>query len=253
MLLSQVRTTQGEEALRVRRREDYRRNALEFLEKTFPDDMATCSLSEKNTFIEFAYTAALRRDLRRERDLLQYLSVTVYWGIAFETDPQHRPALVWAGWLNKDGSFRKTGDFDALFAAVNRWSRLTQCECENGSDLLKRVRRAMEAGDNVESTAGIRRLLSDIWPDRMGVLSDDAQNAIIDTALQHARELKVKGRDMILYSALGIHLGYWFHNDPHYADLGRILRMTGSETDRRVALGKAILDRWRRPEEDKND
>lgn len=244
MLLSQVKTSQGQDAVIAERRASYTQKAIAFLNKTFHDDMALCPPDQQLRLVKLAYSAASKRGLMRERDHLQYLSICVYWGVAFDTDPQHRPAMIRAGWLKADGALRASTDFDALLAAVNHWLCLTQCDCDDGPDVVARLRHAMIAGDAFRTTSQAQQILQDVWPDRFGVLSPQIRDAATHAGLEQASVLGLRGGDAILYAALAIHFGYWFHSDPHYSDLGAALRSEGSDADRRLALAHAIKTRW---------
>lgn len=243
MLLSQVKIPAGEAAVLDERRSAYMHTALAYLNKQFATSMLFCSSADQEALVRLAYDGATRRGFLRERDHLRYLCASMYLGVGFESDPQHRSSLVRAGWLQPNGALRQSGDFDALFALVNHWLSLTACDCRDGSHLITKLRNAVAVGETASSTTSVRRLLEEVWPDRMEVLKVPDRDAVARTGLEQAARFGLRGGDAVLCAALGVHLGYWFHSDPQYPDLGAALRKDGTAEDRRLALADAISQR----------
>lgn len=217
MLVSKVLSESGKDALRQERVADYEDRALGYLKETFPEHHARHGADIELALIRSAYGTAKRRGIKRIRDHLQYLAITVYLGAGFERNPLHRHAIRRAGWLSADGTALRISSFDMLFAWAGRWQELTALDTEPwpAAILHEEVLRLGAWPDEPAILDSLRA----IWPNRTMAANPPDLLDFVRESQAFATSLALPQNETVFLTTAALHLGSRFPQDPRYQPL----------------------------------
>ncbi|WP_147436003.1 hypothetical protein [Litoreibacter meonggei] len=196
---------------------DYEQRALGYLKTTFPLHHQLHGNDTELALVRATYQTARRRGIKRIRDHLQYLGLTVYLGAGFERNPLHLHPVRRAGWLAPDGTAHRISNFDMLFAWAERWQELTALDCEEwpSQSLYDEVLRLGAWPDE----RAVYEALCTIWPNRtMAVPQPDLLDFIRETQA-FAQSMALPQEETILWITAALQLGSRFAQDPRYQPL----------------------------------
>lgn len=217
MFVTKVLSERGTEALMQERVADYEARALNYLKSTFPGHHKRHGADTEFALVRYAYSTARRRGIKRIRDHLQYLGLTVYFGAGFERNPLHHHAVRRAGWLGPDGSAQRISSFDMLFAWAERWQDLTALDCETWpTETLHDETLRLGAWPDER---GVLQSLSAIWPNRTMAVPQSHLLDFIRETQAFANSMALPQEEALLWSAAALHLGSRFPQDPRYKPL----------------------------------
>ena len=217
MLVSKVLSESGKDALMKERVADYEQRALEYLTTTFPEHHKLHGAETELALIRSAYGIARRRGVKRIRDHLQYLALTIHFGVGFERNPLHMHQIRRAGWLTSDGTIRRISSFDLMFAWAEKWQELAE---------LDRTPQPVEVLHNEVLRLGAwpdERAIFDslwvIWPNRTMATPRQYLQEFIRESQAYSASMNLPHEETVLWSAAALHLGSRFPQDPRYREL----------------------------------
>lgn len=223
----------------------YRRTAVAFLAAEFPQIQRQMSADEMRHLIDQTYTRAKARGVGDVHGHLEYLVCSLALGSFFESDPQYRNLLRWAGWCGSDVANHAQVHTGWLLDELD--AHLTQTK-EDLSDLprLKMAFTSIHDHDvQPTMTNGVAQVEA-IWPRRRASMDDRDLSDLVECCYGIAGQLRLTGPDAVTYLCLAVHFGAWFAQDPLYPWAQRVLDDPAAsiKTRRRRLIG-GVLRHWR--------
>lgn len=224
MLVSKVLSGQGRSALMQERVADYELRAQAYLCDTFPEHHAKHGAEVELALIRSTYGTAKRRGIKRIRDHLQYLALTVYLGAGFERNPLHQRAIHRAGWRAVDGSNKRISSFDTLFGWAGQWQELTALDGDPWP--LEALHDEALRLSGWHGDAALLDSLIQIWPNRTMAAPQNALVEFAQEAHAYATSLSLPQGEMLLWATAGLHLGSRFPQDARFQPLAAKMHPT---------------------------
>lgn len=231
--------------LRQQRHADFEQQASRYLQQEFAPAMRGLDEEQRMRFVRQGIRRATARGIRQRDEILKYLAVCVFWGSAFETDPQRQPGLWRAGWIKDDGTPDDFCRLGPVLTQINDESQAVAPDLQDVSRIVQELRLIYEMDHPHPDASLAAATLRQIWPARCDAMGDDAVLALAQAALDLADRIGLTGADALVYAALTPQFGLGFAHDPLYPWANQALLTPDMDAqERRLALGQGLIDYW---------
>lgn len=218
----------------------YEQRTERFFARQFPDISMRLNDHERLALIRETYRRAKARGVRSEIDHWKYLIAVAFWGIDFETDPQHASALIRSGWSDADGHPSQSSNLAPILREIDIWAAISLHDMARlrrpDADIIRVCR------DEFPELADAPRaldLLVRLWPLKCSVLDEPGSHAAT-LIWQRAERDRVPAQLRPLYIALSFQFGHGFHRDPLYPSLA--VAFSEGSTERPDMIGPLLSE-----------
>ena len=224
----------------------YESRAIEFLCWAFPAARQAVAPGDQIDFVRRAYRQAHRRGIRAEADHFLYLNVAFHWGIGFENDPQYRPFLHAAEWIDDAGAAVAPVGIRQLLPQLYRWEAALREDGRDTSRLLQLFAQIYRDPRPAYGRDEVLAFLHALAPRRFRLTGPDDWDAMARAVGISAAPLALPQTDMLMLTGVAVFLGQDLLNDSRFAPAAHALSdLSQPAAARRLAFGDHLIEFWR--------
>ncbi|KIT16878.1 hypothetical protein [Jannaschia aquimarina] len=238
-------TEAGAAAYSAERQDRFEWIACDYLRRTFGPRLSQTGDADLLTFVRRCQPRAAARGIEVECELLRYFAIACILGVEFEHDPQHRPMLETALWIEPDGTHRRVESTGLLWDELGRWFETMQADTADMARLRRAFADLYRDEDRDPDAQWLFAFLADAWPRLYTARPQTAWLDLGNAVRRSAAALKLDGPDLMAVVGLAPYYGMGLLDDPAQPWISAALAMDGrSMPERRLALGNGILSYW---------
>ncbi|MCK0122442.1 hypothetical protein MWU61_17940 [Loktanella sp. F6476L] len=229
------------DSLAAAARENYIVKACGFLRAQFPRQTKDVSDQTLAATARLAFQHSQMRGYTKTRDHLKYLIPVVYWGSYFETDPQHRAALIRADWIAQDGRAKQQPSLGQLTIEIDAHTDATRSDTATLETPVSAFQAHFEQNNSRDDGPACLQLMTSTFPAHVAYMTDADMRDFVRMALTQGKTRNLFGCDLVAYVALALKFGTHFGIDPLHDWVHPAYMDTSLSSDEhRLLLGKGM-------------